>query len=173
MSPIFIRELEVGDEIQAKIAHFELAIDDFNFLLDWEPEISWPDYVQMMNDWAEGKNLPENRVRSSFKVAVTDADELVGRISIRYELNEFLTNFGGHLGYGVRPQFRRRGFATDMLQAGLLELQQQGIAEALVTCLDSNTASAAVIEKAGGTLEDKREYQHQLYRRYWFKTDQF
>ena len=48
-----------------------------------------------------------------------DGSRIVGRVSIRHELNDFLLREGGHIGYVVVPEFRRRGYATAMLRRSL------------------------------------------------------
>ncbi|WP_408582003.1 GNAT family N-acetyltransferase [Enterococcus avium] len=40
-------------------------------------------------------------------------------MDIRHELNEFLREFGGHIGFGVRPTERGKGYATEILRLGL------------------------------------------------------
>jgi predicted acetyltransferase len=82
------------------------------------------------------------------------AGKLVGRVSIRHELNAYLAELGGHIGYAVRPEFRRRGYATGILRQSLLVAQELGIDQALVTCDDENAGSARVIERCGGVLAD-------------------
>jgi predicted acetyltransferase len=94
--------------------------------------------------------------------------ELVGRVSIRHELNAFLTDFGGHIGYGVRPSHRRHGYATEILCQALVIARAEGVDSVLVTCDDDNPASAVVIERAGGVLDDvRRAPDGTQKRRYW------
>jgi predicted acetyltransferase len=82
-------------------------------------------------------------VPATFLVAVVDSG-LVGRISIRHELNAFLMDFGGHIGCGVRPVHRRRGYATEMLRQALVIARAEGVDRILVTCDDDNTASTVI-----------------------------
>jgi predicted acetyltransferase len=88
--------------------------------------------------------------------AVADG-AMVGRISIRHALNEALRVEGGHIGYDTVPSFRGRGFATEMLRLALPIARSLGLAEALVTCDDTNAASIRVIEKNGGVLRETRD----------------
>jgi predicted acetyltransferase len=85
-----------------------------------------------------------------------DADEYLGRIVVRHRLTPRLREFGGHIGYDVRPSARRLGHATAMLRATLPLARELGIASALLTCDLTNVASRAVIERAGGVFEDQR-----------------
>jgi predicted acetyltransferase len=83
-------------------------------------------------------------------------DEYLARIAIRHRLTDFLRDYGGHIGYDVRASVRRRGHATAMLRAALPVTARLGIAQALITCDTTNTASRRVIEKCGGVYEDER-----------------
>ena len=93
-------------------------------------------------------------------------EEYVGRMSIRHELNEWLSEVGGHIGYDVRRSRRREGHATAMLAAALEVARELGIDRALLTCDDDNVASRIVIERNGGVLEDARRGK----LRYWVPT---
>ena len=42
--------------------------------------------------------------------------EIAGAINCRYALNEHLREIGGHIGYGVSPNYRNQGIATTMLR---------------------------------------------------------
>ena len=77
---------------------------------------------------------------------------VVGRISLRHTLNENLRKIGGHIGYEVRPSFRRRGFATEMLRQILLTPKAQEIGDLLLTCAPDNIASNKTILANGGKL---------------------
>jgi predicted acetyltransferase len=85
-----------------------------------------------------------------------DLDRWLGRISLRHELTEVLLEWGGHIGYVVRPSARRQGHASAAL-AGMLEVcRGRGIDPVLVTCDVDNAGSRRTIEGAGGRYEDTR-----------------
>jgi predicted acetyltransferase len=163
-----LRPLTLADEAQALQAHSELAMDNFEFLLGYTQGMAWPEYLEILDNQFNGINLPEGRVPATFMIA-ENSGELVGRTSIRHELNDFLFSVGGHIGYGVRPNYRRQGYATEILKQSLTYINQLGITEVLVTCLDDNVGSFEVIQSQGGILENKVEYEGGLWRRYWIK----
>ena len=98
---------------------------------------------------------------------IVEGDTYLGAISFRHELNEYLENFGGHIGYGVRPSARRRGLASWALAQTLETARSRGYERVLVTCVDDNVGSIRTIENNGGVLEDKRSDGDRLLRRYW------
>ena len=153
------------DQDQVRLAQQELAEDGFNFALG-DPE-AWESYLAKVERDRVGRDLPPGRVPATMLYAVA-GDHLVGRVHIRHELTPALLEEGGHIGYGVRPAFRRRGYATQMLRQGLAVVRDLGVERALVTCDDGNPGSIATIESCGGVLEDTRPREGgSLTRRYW------
>lgn len=140
------------DEGQALLAHEELAAEQFDFLLSYDTGTDWMQYLKKIEDTRQGRNLPDGHVPATFLVAKVEGD-LVGRVSIRHNLNPYLRVVGGHIGYAVRPQFRRRGYAEQILKLSLTEAQKLGINRVLVTCDAHNQASKRTIERCGGELE--------------------
>jgi predicted acetyltransferase len=108
----------------------------------------------------------DGRVHASYWW-ILEEGEVLGAISLRHELNDFLLQAGGHIGYGVRPSARRRGLATWALGLVLDRARTLGITRVLITCDDTNEASARTIERLGGELEDKRHTELGFLRRYW------
>ncbi len=166
---LLLRPLTQDDEEQALAAEHELAAEGFDFLVGRDGrQFGW--YVDRCEANREGRDLPPGYVPATFLVGVADG-RLVGRVSIRHRLNEHLAHVGGHIGYGVRPAFRRRGYATAMLREALVIAGDLGIDAALVTCDDTNAASAGVIERCGGVLQDVVEHDGSRVRRYLVPTD--
>ena len=143
-----------------------MAHDDFDFLLK-DTDQTWAQWLDKVERDLAGSDLPPGRVPATMLFAVV-GDDVVGRVHLRHELTDALLKEGGHIGYGVRPGFRRRGFATKMLQQGLEVARGLGIESALVTCDDDNPGSIRTIERCGGQLEDRRTREDgTLTRRYW------
>ena len=95
-------------------------------------------------------------------------NRIVGTIQIRHTLNDSLMKSGGHIGYGVRPSERCKGYATQMLTLALERCRELGIDKALVTCDKNNVASAKTIRKCGGILENEvAENDGNILQRYW------
>ena len=166
-----LRPLGVSDEQQALEAHEELAQDGFEFLFEREQAAAWPVYCGRLESQRLGVGLPEGRVPATFLVAEAEG-QIVGRVSIRHELNAYLEAVGGHIGYGVRPGFRRRGYATAIMRQSLAVASSIGLDRVLVTCDDDNLGSAKVIENCGGVLENLAAGRDGSVpkRRYWVET---
>lgn len=167
---MLIRPLSRSDEREAMEAHAELADGAFPFLLDDTPGESWERYVARLEEVRHGIELAPNRVAATFLVGEVDG-HIIGRVSIRHELTEFLALYGGHIGYAVRPAYRRRGYATALLRHGLIVAHDLGIERALVTCDVDNEASERTIISCGGVLENIVEMPDGAGKRarYWIK----
>jgi predicted acetyltransferase len=95
-----------------------------------------------------------------------EPDEVVGFLALRHELNAFLLEEGGHIGYAIRPSRRRQGYATQALGLAVRRSAELGLDRVLVTCDEDNLASAATIVANGGVMEDVRQGK----QRYWIDT---
>ena len=96
-----------------------------------------------------------------------DKDKLVGIINARHELNDYLLNFGGHIGYSVRKSERRKGYAKKMLNYTSEFLFSLGLQKILITCDKNNIASKRTIESCGGILENEVVEESRTTLRYW------
>ncbi len=171
--PLVLRTLGADDEasFMEALSEFRLEQPAWDFALGFDDAQGFFEYRRRLDAISRGEDIPAGFVSASFYVGVVDG-VVVGRVSLRHELNDFLARIGGHIGYGVRPSLRRRGYATEMLRQALPLCAARGIAHALITCDVDNAASSKVIERCGGVLEGITADPSQAIqkRRYWLKT---
>lgn len=131
---------------------------------------NFPAMVQELLDAHNGVNLPESWVPDSTYWLVTDHNRIVGAVNIRHSLTEHLFNAGGHIGYGIRPSERRKGYATKLLELSLEKTKKLNITRALVVCDEVNTASEKTILHNGGVRDDDFiEEDGNVVRRFWIE----
>jgi len=105
---------------------------------------------------------------SVFFLLDEDRNKLIGAVNIRHYLNDYLLKFGGHIGDGIRPSERKKGYATKMIELALIECKKLGMDKVLITCNKSNIASAKTIIKNGGILENEiKDSDGEIIQRYW------
>ncbi len=115
---------------------------------------------------ASGESLP--KVPFSL-LWLVEGDEFIGEVSIRHELNRYLREEGGHIGYGIRPSRQRQGYGRLILALALEHCRGLGLERVLLTALAENHASLRIIEGGGGKLEDEiaDPSGRGRLRRYW------
>ena len=130
--------------------------------------------------WLEKLETQKDEKKSSvcvglqyFLIRVND-NKIVGMLNLRWNLNEWMLTHGGHIGYGVRPTERRKGYNKINLYLSLLKAKELGIDNVLLTAFDNNPGSIKTIEALGGILENKIEVEGKdsLKGRYWINVDE-
>ena len=103
---------------------------------------------------ARGDDLPPGFVPALQFAAMDPSGKLVGMIQLRLQLTQALLRVGGNIGYSVRPDCRRLGYAGLMLDECLRQAATLGMSRVLITCSPSNLASRRTILSRGGQLEN-------------------
>ena len=138
-------------------------------IVPWATKRQFTDFADMMKKWEEDTTAlvyEKGFVPATLYFYVCD-DRVIGAIHLRHELNESLAYYGGHIGYGIRPSMRGKGYGKKMLADLLDHLRQGDNEKVLITCDKDNVASAKTIEACGGVLEAIADVDGNLVRRYW------
>lgn len=96
-------------------------------------------------DWVEAEQ---------FILVQEGTTRVLGMINFRHYLNEYLAQYGGHIGYGIRPSERRKGYAKGMLLLCLEHCCKRGLEKVMLSCYADNEASRRTILACGGKYEE-------------------
>ena len=129
-------------------------------------ELSVRDWVQFTERTKHKETVSPGFVTAHTFFAL-DNDKIVGIINARHELNDYLLNLGGHIGYSVRKSERRKGYAKKMLKYSSKFLFSLGLDKILITCDKNNIVSKRTIESCGGILENEVIEATRTTLRYW------
>ncbi len=136
----------------------------------WFAPADWPmeRVVRSLDGWSRGELLPDGW-RPCTTLFLEHDGALLGVVNLRHDLDSNLLEFGGHVGFSVRPSRRREGHATRLLGAALERARALGIDRALVTCAPDNAGSIGAVRRHGGVLWDERHLDRveRRVRRYW------
>ena len=101
-------------------------------------------------------------------------NKIVGSINIRWNLNEKMLQFGGHIGYGIRPTERRKGYNKINLYLGILEARRLGLEKVMLDCDVNNLGSDRTLKALGGKLEriEVDPSDGVLTNVYWFDVEE-
>lgn len=122
---------------------------------------------------ASEETVPEGKAPVTQFVCVRVSDgRIVGMIQVRRRFTEYLRLYGGHIGYSVRPDERRKGYAAWMLARVLPYCWEIGLDRVLISCLVGNEGSRRTILKCGGVYESTVHVPEENVdlERYWIGT---
>jgi predicted acetyltransferase len=159
-----------GAEFDAMLAEFraagEMHVYQGDFAVAWQGYAAFYDLLSRMK--AGGYPTPDIVPMDSY--FIERGGYVLGDLYIRPRLSPRLEKLGGHIGYRVRPSERNHGAATTALRLALQKLAAISVERALLTCRETNAASARVIEKCGAVRVEDSESEYGRNRRYWVPT---
>ena len=155
MPELTLRRPREDEEDEFLRAHRATSPGMPSFLHYYQEGMPFARYLEVLVEQEQGINLPSpHHVPTTFLFAFAGR-RIVGRASIRHTLNAVLLRKGGHIGYVVVPEFRRQGYATEILHVSLgIAREKCGVNRILVTCDEDNIGSMRTIERNGGVLEN-------------------
>ena len=149
---LMIPDITLADEICA----YRKVFLDGGDSMDGTGSLRWrekaADWLEDNERCAKLETVPENFVPATQFVCDRDG-KIEGMIQVRHELNDYLREYGGHIGYSVRPDERKKGYASLMLKEVLPYCRAIGLDRVLITCDAENEGSRNTILKNGGEYE--------------------
>ena len=130
-------------------------------------------WLELQDQLSNLDTVPSDYVPAlTYLYTETERNIIVGIVNIRLALNDYLEQFGGHIGYSIHPDYRGFGYGHAQLKAALIQARELGLNRVLITCDDDNLASSKVIEAQGGVLENIVEHpDYGDIRRYWIDLE--
>jgi predicted acetyltransferase len=163
--------IEYQDEY---LAFYEEWMSSGESIVPWVVSRDPSDFEGMLQFLYENESreyIPENWVPSSTYWLVSADKRVIGAVNIRHDLTEYLLNCGGHIGYGIRPTERQKGYATKLLAMALEITKELGIKKVLVVCDEGNIASERTILNNGGIPDASfTEENGNVVKRMWIEN---
>lgn len=162
--------------------HYSSIFDYREELLDYKSAFDGCfdlDKYQTIESWDFNNKLFEDErtlppgYSIGFQYLYMNDDELIGMVNFRpkAESHPYLSQYGGHIGYNIRPTKRGQGLGTKMLKDFLPIAKSYGLERVMITCMEDNDISRKIIINNGGKFDSKVFYspESKMIERYWIK----
>ena len=162
-------------EYLEKIADYREELLKENFMPGCGPLRTTPNLKKWLKKtalYSDKDTVPSDLVVSTQFICIRKSDErLIGMIQVRHSLNDYLMDFGGHIGYSVRPSERKKGYAKEMLRLALGYCKEIGVENVLIACEENNEGSRRTILSNGGVYEETvyEPDKKQNLQKYWIE----
>ena len=147
-------------------------VDGTSLLMDFSNIFEWLEQIKL---YESADTLPKKEYVIAYQyLLIRDKDfKILGMANLRKNLNDYLFNFGGHIGYSISPSERKKGYGKIILKKTIEEAKKLGMHDLLLTCNDENIGSIKIIEHNSGILENKvfEKDDNNTIRRYWIKNN--
>lgn len=146
------------------------SMDGTSSLQKYESVTEW---INWLNSLKKEETCPKYLVPANLYLCVKNGKKVVGMLDIRHYLNNNLFNFGGNIGYSIKPNERNKGYGTRQLKLGIekcKDLLKEGILKndkILITCNENNNGSKKIIIENGGKYENTVVHDKTRVERYW------
>ena len=121
------------------------------YLNDYEGWLS-----KLEEDYTREANEDNVPARTYFFIRIDD-NKIIGMANIRTKLNKEFMDYGGNIGYCIRPSERRNGYNKINLYLALKICKEYKIETALLHAHKDNPASWRTMESLGATLIAEKE----------------
>ncbi|MGI5838385.1 MAG: GNAT family N-acetyltransferase [bacterium] len=159
------------DMEQAYLSFVQEWTDNGEAIIPFSARLNGKGYKEYAEETIKMETDPPSGLVKATTLFLTCADEIIGAINIRHTLNEYLLNYGGHIGYGIKPSKRGHGYAKTMVQMIYPLLKELRLDRVLIICAADNIASAKTIEGCGGEFEKEvMDENNKAIRRYWLNV---
>ena len=171
---IVLRRPSMADKAAAEeiIAEFHRHGETMLYGSGGAGDSPYEQWLEKTRRYANAETVPEGNVPQDVRFGVKlPSGRLIGYIALRPFLSDTLFHIGGNAGYCIRPSERRKGYGHAQLGRALARLREQGVMQALLTCADTNRASAATILSQGGREDEVFIDEIGIpHRRFWIPT---
>ena len=164
--------IEYLNEFAAAGSEIKVSGSLDRILSGWTFEQALERCLSMENkEYAEKMNRCPGK---TFLLIREDDNRIVGTVNVRWDLNEEMLRFGGHIGYEIRPSERRKGYNKINLYLALKEAKKIGLDRVMIDCAVSNIASDKTIQALGGILErcEKDPADDEMTNVYWINVEE-
>lgn len=137
--------------------------------LPYKTDEEFSSMLVKVDNASKGIDIGDYAACTTYWVYDKEKDTLIGATNIRHYLTEIGLKTWGHIGYGVRPTERKKGYATQILALALQKCRKMGLQKVLLGCYSDNIGSSRVIKNNGGVIENSviEEETGKLIERYW------
>ena len=154
-----LRKLSVNDGMDVYQMLQDIPLDENGFQNNVNG-LSYEEYKSWLVKKAQEPEL--DGIVDGWKVPSTTywlyADGVpVGFGKLRHCLTDALRKAGGHIGYGIAPQYRSKGYGKELLRLLIGEAYNRGIDKVLVTIRLDNKPSQAVALANGGVITEQTD----------------